>query len=254
MSDTALYLYAIAAAGAPAPCAAPILADAPVAALREAGLTALVSRVPAAAFAGPGAEANDPAWVAGRAAAHHGVVSALHATGVCLPLGFGTLFGSVAALADWLTPRAPAAREALARLEGQAEWVLRLSADLPALTALVLANDAALRAAAAEADAASPGRAVLLRKRLARNALSEARGRLESLASAQRGHLATLGAAPADEPFATGFTHAWRCLHSIGAPPIALVHSAIAAHAAVTAHLAGPYPPYGFARSVLEAA
>jgi hypothetical protein len=254
MSTGALYLYAIAPARAAAPCAAPVPTGSPVTVLRDSGLAALVSLVPAEAFTGPDAAAADPAWVADSAAAHHRVVAALAATGACLPLGFGTLFGSEAALARWLAARAPSARAALDRLDGQAEWVLRLSADTASLAAEAVARDPALRDAAAAAEAASPGRAVLLRKRLDRAARAVAETRLAALAGAQAAHLAAIGAAPEAEPPPPGSTHAWRCLHPLEAAPDALVHPDIAAGDAVTAHLAGPYPPYGYARAVLEAA
>jgi hypothetical protein len=254
MSMDALYLYALAPSGTGAPSAAPVPNGSPVTALREAGLTALVSRVATKAFTGPAAAAADPAWVAESAIAHHRIVTALHDQGACLPLGFGTLFGSDAALSRWLASRAPAASDALARLRGRAEWVLRLSADAAALAASALAREPDLRAAAAEADAASPGRAVLLRKRLHRAAQARADAHLASLAAAEAAHLDAIGAAPVAEPAPAGSTHAWRCLHRLGHTADALVHPDIAADDAVTAHLAGPYPPYGYARSALEAA
>lgn len=181
-SSQAWYLYAVladdadAAGGYALQDAAAILTGSRVGAVMEAGLAALVSRVPRGLFEAkdPDNRASDPAWVAVCAEAHHRVVQIAAEAGACLPFGFGTVFASEHTLRLWLSGNAIALRAALAEIADRQEWALTLTEDAPAHTAWLETHEAGLRQLAEAARSASPGTGFLLERRLVR-AREEAR-------------------------------------------------------------------------------
>lgn len=252
--ETGWYVFALTASNAAAVPALPpdaaILPGARLEFITGEGLAALVSAVPRALFAQDAASpaAADPAWVAARASAHHGVVTALHTATPCLPLGFGTLFASRASVSAWLSRIAPSCHAALGALAGREEWVLRLSADQAALSAWAMTCDPECATLQAASEAATPGRAVLLRKQLSR--LAEAAGQrlLQRFAAGQAEALAA--AEPVAEPPPPGAAYAWRLLTPRGASPAC--PAASPCPGAIATRLAGPFAPYGFTREALK--
>lgn len=258
-AEAGWYVFALLPAGAPAPGASP--PDAPGLTLIQAEaapLTALAMLIDCAAYAAgnPAAEVNDPAWVEARARTHHAVVSWATAAGPCLPLGFGTVFSTRAALLAWLAEHAPGLTRALDQVAGRQEWVLTLTEDADRHAAYVARTDSACVALAAAAASAGPGTEFLLSRRMARavrdaraaHALDEAAG-----VSAALAHIA---AHVRQEAPRQGAVAAWSLLVASGTAP----ERSLAALAAsldgsgLSLALAGPYPPYGFARAAWEEA
>jgi len=255
----AWYLYAVLPAGAPAQQHGlePILPGAALITVTEAGLAALTSLVPRSKFsaADPASQATDPGWVAACAAAHHALVAALHQTQDCLPLGFGTLFATQAGLRDWLTQHQAALRAGLQRLAGQAEWGLALHLDQARFTAHAEAHDSALAALQAQRDAASPGTAFLLDKRLDKARQASRGAAFSALACQIEACLRAAGMSVQTEQPAAQDAACWSLLGARGADPAAALAALDAAIGAAggRARLTGPWPPYAFARAALEA-
>jgi hypothetical protein len=141
----------------------------PVRWLVEADLAAAVSDVPAEEFdEGPLNERiRDLRWLEPRALAHQAVNARLHELSPSLlPLTFGTVFRNDDRVRDLLREAGPHLRERLGRVAGRSEWVVALHRSQAAGLASVEASPT-LRVLQAEVDAASPGRAYLLKRRLA---------------------------------------------------------------------------------------
>lgn len=242
----ALYAYAVLPADAALPGdAAAILPGAGFALVRAGGCAALVSPVPRAPFeAGPATRANDPAWVAERAAAHHAVVAAL--PGAVLPLAFGALFSGPGPLAEWLAAREAALLAALAQVDGCAECTAKLEEDPARHAAWLDAHDENLRDLARRASEASAGTAFLL-----------ARTREKRLAEARAARAAMM----AREVAARLGRHAHVMPEAMTAlvrradlPALMAELSATArelAESGIALRLVGPWPPYAYARAAI---
>lgn len=107
-ASTGLYLFCVSAC-APSLIQGEGLAQAPLVPLVHGGLVAVTCEVPLAEWAGPGAEERlgDIAWLGPRALQHESVIESVMAHGPVLPLRFGSLFSSAAALQAWLEAAAP---------------------------------------------------------------------------------------------------------------------------------------------------
>jgi hypothetical protein len=78
------------------------------------------------------ARLSDLDWVAAAGAAHHAVADALAASHVVLPFRLFTVFSSEAKMLATLGRRKARIKEALARVTGREEWVLRIGPPDPA--------------------------------------------------------------------------------------------------------------------------
>jgi Gas vesicle synthesis protein GvpL/GvpF len=141
----------------------------PVRWIVEAGLAAAVGDVPAADFDEEplNERIRDLRWLEPRAVAHQTVNARLHELSpALLPLAFGAVFRSDDRVRDLLRDLRPDLRERLARVAGRSEWVVAVHRNEAAALA---SRDASptLQALNAEVQAASPGRAHLLKRRLA---------------------------------------------------------------------------------------
>jgi hypothetical protein len=151
------------------------------------GLTAAVSDVASEEF---GEEAlndglRDMAWLGPRAVAHQVVSARLHELADALvPLAFGTVFSDDARVRLMLRDQASLLRERLQAVRGRAEWVVALHQLQPALAEDVANASPAVQSLMAEVKTSTPGRAHLLRRRLAELEREEAR-RLQSDAADQ---------------------------------------------------------------------
>ena len=114
-SSTALYVYGVMRAGSLRDAQVHGVADAPVAEVTHADLSALVSRVPI------------PVRAKRRELLSHAdVLNAAVAAGTVLPLSFGTVFPDEETLvSDFLEPRADELRDLLDRLAGRVELTLK---------------------------------------------------------------------------------------------------------------------------------
>ncbi|MFL5780835.1 MAG: GvpL/GvpF family gas vesicle protein [Thermoleophilaceae bacterium] len=160
--------------------------------VRDDGAAVVVSAVPLAEF---GEEAlkrnlNDLAWLESVARAHERVVDAALAGGsAVVPMRMCTIFQGERQVRQMLADRGPALRRALERLDGMAEWGVKVTADRERLT------DVARDTVRAPGGAAGAGGAYLGRKRQDRElseradalldgAIRESHARLEEWAAA----------------------------------------------------------------------
>lgn len=148
----------------------------------SAGLCAAVSDVPAAEFAEEPLNANvtDMDWLGPRAVAHQEVNAHLHRiTTAAIPLSFGTVFQDDGRVSEFLATNTASLRTRLDRVRDASEWVLSLHQTAPLSLDDLERRSPVLRAARAELASSPPGRAHLLRRRLAEHERDERR-RLES--------------------------------------------------------------------------
>jgi hypothetical protein len=161
-------------------------------------LAAAVSDVPAADFEEERLNEGlrDMAWLGPRAVAHQIVNARLHEVADALvPLAFGTVFLDDDRVRHMLRDQASFLRERLQVVRGRAEWVVALHQLQPADAEAVAHASPALQSLMAEIETSAPGRAHLLRRRLAELERDEAR-RLQADAAEQL--LASLRAVAAD--------------------------------------------------------
>jgi hypothetical protein len=219
--------------------------------LAAPALAALVSIVPVALFQAeaPGTGAADPGWVAARAAAHHEVVVAVSQGGSCLPLGFGTIFGGAEAVRAWIDAGAARLGHALATVTGHAEWAVSLVTDQAARGAWLRDHDPILRGLADAAAAAGPGTRFLIERQAARAAAAGLLAADAAAAAWLQAELSGRGWVARQDGEA-----AWSVLAAHGADlPAALADllPGLAA-AGLSLRVAGPFPPYAFARAAWQ--
>ncbi|MBB5937069.1 GvpL/GvpF family gas vesicle protein [Streptomyces zagrosensis] len=168
------YVYAVgwhepalteAAAGAPG------LDGAAVRTVCADGLSALVCDVPADAFGEEGlrGQMEDLDRLAAIARSHHALVVAANALTTVLPMRLGTVYRDEARVAHMLQEHGGALRTLLDRLEGHAEWGVKVYADPRAMPPAAAPQSGAATAGSAS-SAGSPGRAYLRQRRAVRDA------------------------------------------------------------------------------------
>jgi hypothetical protein len=256
-------VYAVLPSSAALPaCPDSILPGAPLAILAggatrdDRDLAVLASRVPRGVFAADDAQcqAGDPAWVAARATAHHAVVRVVAEAGACLPLGFGTLFASTGSVLAWKAAHADGLRRTLAAVAGRQEWAVRLTEQAAAHGAWLDAHDPALRSLAAAADAAGPGRAHLLRRRLAQAREAARAAHAKAVAEALGARLSTLRCAVRADAAAGQDAARWNLLatQDAGLEPALAALAAAMDETGFSLRVTGPWPPYAFARDAWQ--
>jgi hypothetical protein len=250
--NTALYTYAVMAAGTPPPAVAAILPGADILTVAEGDIAVLASPVPRAWFeAGPECRTDDPAWLAECAAAHHTVVVGLG--GPVLPLAFGAMFSAEAPLRAWLRERAALFTQALSAVRGRSEWSLLLSEDSCQHLAWLRAQDAELAMLASRAEAAGPGTEFMLTRRLER-ALEAARQARRRAATSALGQLLEGICARVSHSTAPGPDGVVAFNLLVGDDDLAGLREALEAEelglqsSGLALRLSGPWPPYAFAR------
>lgn len=173
-------------------------------------VAALVQPVPLDEF-GPAALAahvEDMAWIEAAARRHHEAIVALHQQRALLPARFGAVYPTPEALRDVLAETRDALRAHLARVEGCEEWDVRLFSDRTALFRCLEATYPELVALRAEMEAATPGRAYLLRRKLDDAQARAAEETLRALAEEAYEHLARHARASQVNPHAQSAQHA----------------------------------------------
>jgi hypothetical protein len=259
LAETAWYVYAILPTGAVAP---PVLeAILPGASLAVVegepgsagdGLAALVSLVPRALFA-PGeaaCRAAEPDWVAARAASHHDVVARAHAAGACLPLGFGTLFGSTVGVVSWLDENGARFSQALSEVAERQEWGVSLLEERDVHADWIRTHDATVAKLVASAATAGPGAGFLLARRIERAIEGAREAHVAELATAMGERLAAYGPVLSEPPGA-GVAAAWSVLTGPG-DTVALLLAELnrwVVGTGLALRATGPWPPYAFARA-----
>jgi hypothetical protein len=170
----------------------------PVRWVTEGGLAAAVSDVPTAEFGEVplNESVRNMAWLEPRAVEHQSVNYGLHdAVEAMIPLSFGTVFRDDERVRQLLRDQAGTLRERLEVVRGCGEWVVALELLRAPGPELVAQASPAIQALRAEIESSSPGRAHLLRRRMAELERDEAR-RLRGQAAEET--LASLRAVAAD--------------------------------------------------------
>jgi hypothetical protein len=142
--------------------------DARLEAVEAGGLAAVVSAVPLDTY-GEGALAGrlaDATWTATRALRHERVAEHFARRAAVVPLRFGSIYLRREGVERMLEERGAQLRGVLARLGGREEWGLNLFVERARLREEVTRVSERLRQMAAQADAATPGQAYLLRKKI----------------------------------------------------------------------------------------
>ncbi len=164
-----LYVYAIARAGHPLPAEVEAVdGSAHLDAVDDGALTVFYTPVNLDDFSQGviDARAKDVEWLGAIGYRHQSVMAALMRAGTIIPLRAFTLFGSDAAVHEMLREGREAFLAALARLDGKQEWTLRVEFEPQRWSEALVARVDTLRDLAAQIEAASAGRAFLLRKKL----------------------------------------------------------------------------------------
>jgi Gas vesicle synthesis protein GvpL/GvpF len=143
--------------------------------VRRAGLAAVAGDVALAEFGAAALKRNleDVRWLERVARAHEAVLDRALQAGTVVPLRLCTVFAGDAAVLAMLDRERAALQAALDRLEGRAEWGVKLIADPGAVRAAAGGRSAA--GAEERAGAPASGHAYLARKRRDRHAREEAR-------------------------------------------------------------------------------
>ena len=172
--------------------------DQPVRWITANGLTAAVSDVPEEEFGEEplNESVRDMMWLEPRAIEHQNVNYRLHeAVEAMIPLAFGTVFRDDERVRHMLRDRTAALTERLDAVRGCGEWVVALELLADPAPELVAQASPAIQALRAEIESSPPGRAHLLRQRMAELGRDEAR-RLRGQAADET--LASLSAVAAD--------------------------------------------------------
>jgi Gas vesicle synthesis protein GvpL/GvpF len=138
--------------------------------LDQAGLIALISRVPLAEF---GEESlrenlNDLPWLERVARAHESVLESALAGGPIVPLRLCTIFGDEAGVRAMLMQEERQLRSALERVDGRQEWAVKLIVDRDALVAVARERSPEVAALEAELAARTEGGAYMHERKLDR--------------------------------------------------------------------------------------
>ncbi|HEY7976235.1 MAG: GvpL/GvpF family gas vesicle protein [Ktedonobacterales bacterium] len=151
------------------PGQAPAPGEQPLELLASGELLAVVRGVPLADFSPEAisAHADDPAWLEQSARRHNSVIEAVHRGDTMLPAKFGSVYPRAEDVRAALRDEQATLRDHLAWLDGCDEWGVRLYGDLVAIRQRGEAQHSDVARLRQELEAASPGRAYLLRRKLA---------------------------------------------------------------------------------------
>jgi Gas vesicle synthesis protein GvpL/GvpF len=156
-------------------------------------LAALASEVPLDLY---GEEAlaehlSDATWTAVRAMRHETVVEYVAKRASVVPLRFGTIYLERSSIERLLTDKGRELAQIIERLRGREEWGVNVYWDRATLLASITEVSPRLRELARQAEAASPGQAYLIQKKIealrvdeGKTALNEIIERLEQTLSA----------------------------------------------------------------------
>jgi hypothetical protein len=175
----------------------------PVRWIAEGGLAAAVSDVPSEDFDEEplNERVRDMGWLGPRAVAHQEVNDRLHAAGLAsVPLTFGTVFLDDDRVRQLLREQASVLTERLGAVRGCAEWVVALHLMREPDADYLARSSAAIQTLHGEIATSTPGRAHLLRRRLAQLQRDEARRLQSDAATDVLSGLRQVGVAVYSEP------------------------------------------------------
>ncbi len=235
----------------------------PLQALEQGELAAVLQPVPLEEFSAEAlrARAEDVAWLEAMVREHNRIVAGIHQFSPVLPARFGVVYASRDGLRAALAERYDQLLELLQQLAGCDEWGVHLFADRQALHRLVEAHPA-LQRLKSELTTATPGRAYLLKRKLAdelANITEEALDELARAGYARLGRVAVAGQLrPRPSASAEGSGER-EVFHAILLVPreqraafLEEVQRLAEEQAELRCEYSGPWPPYSFASPVEE--
>ncbi len=231
-------------------------------ALEQGELAALIRPVPLDEFSAEAirARAQDLAWLEAMVREHNQIVERIHQAGTVLPVKFGSVYPNREALRAALAGMHDALLAQLQRLQGCDEWGVHLFAGHQAIQRLAGAHPTLQRFKDTMA-AASPGRAYLLKRKLADEMAALTEEVRSQLAQASYERLARYAVAgqitprpqKPDEADEHQVLHATFLVQRTNAPTfLAEAQRLIAEQEGLRCEYSGPWPPYSFARPAEE--
>jgi Gas vesicle synthesis protein GvpL/GvpF len=214
-----------------------------------AGLAAVVGDVPGEEFGQDALRRNleDLEWLERTARTHHAVIEAVAKEHTAVPMRLATVYSSDEAVAGMLNERAADLREALARIQGRAEWGVK---------AYAATQTGQRRSEGGRTRTDESGAAYLKRRRAELAARQDTRQQALASADAIYAELGRLAVAarqyPPQSPEVTGrpasmVLNAAYLVPDDRADDFAQAVTGLAArHPAVQLALTGPWPPYSF--------
>lgn len=237
----------------------------PLQALEQGQLTAIIKPVPLEEFSAEAlrSHAEDMSWLEAMVRSHHRIVEGIHQAGPVLPARFGAVYPSREALQTALAEHYDQLLVLLHQLAGCDEWGVHLYADHRALQQIA-SEHPSLQSLKSELARATPGRAYLLKRKLADELTNIREQALDDLAQASYSCLmqeavagqfnarAALSAESGDEREVFHALFLVHCDHQ--ATFLEEVQRLAEEHAELRCEYSGPWPPYSFARIVGEEA
>ncbi|HSP33405.1 MAG TPA: GvpL/GvpF family gas vesicle protein [Thermoanaerobaculia bacterium] len=164
-----LWLYAIGRAGHPVPEGVEAIdGSSNLEMIVEGPLSAFVTPVDLRGYSqvAVDAHAGDLAWLGAIGYRHQAVMQALMNGGTVIPLRAFSLFGGRSMVEAQLRSARDQFLAVLDRLEGKQEWTLRIEFEAQRWNEALTSRVASLRSIVEEMNAAAPGKAFLLKKKL----------------------------------------------------------------------------------------
>jgi hypothetical protein len=263
---TAHYVYGVVPAGVALPSdLVGVEPTASVERIEEGGLAALVSEVPLAEFDEDSLRRNlnDVAWLEEKARAHETVLEAALARTAVVPLRLCTVFADEVQVRAMLVREQRVLDDALARLQGRAEWGVKAFADRGAVEREALKETRGEDDGVAEMSA---GTAYMNRRRAEARAREEVEEIADGWAREIHARLRTIATEallnPLQRPELSGhegemFLNGVYLVSDAEAPPFRAAVGALADEFdrhGVEIDLTGPWPAYNFVKSSIEAA
>jgi hypothetical protein len=168
-SQAGYYLYGI---GRPGPVTSPLTLpdlDIRLFAIRFGDLAAIVQEVSLDEYSEDviTARLQDHEWLIEAARRHHEIVAHIHRITPVLPAKFGTVYESKEAVRDAVSETHDKVLQRLEAIDGCDEWALHFFGDEDELREQAMSEDVEITQMRAELESATPGRAYLLRQRIA---------------------------------------------------------------------------------------
>ena len=239
-----------------------------VSVIGEGDIAALASEVPLAEFGEDRLRENlnDVAWLEATALAHERVLESALARTTVIPMRLCTIYASEESVREMLARERPVFGDALSRLEGRTEWGVKMFVDRRALEEMVAERSPEVAALREEVEALPEGEAYMQRKRLDTVAGEEADALVDECVDDVHGRLAGRAAEallnPLQRPEVSGRAGEMLLngVYLVEDTATDAFHTAVdelKAHydeLGFEIELTGPWPPYNFVKSSIEAA
>ncbi len=259
-SEQGCYLYGITSSEVASQVAANLTADGgePLVIVEQDKLAAVTRTVLRAEFSSEAlqARAQDLAWLESMVREHNRVIEQMHQRGPVLPGKFGAVYPNSEALQNALAEARDVLLAQLGRLQNSDEWGIHLYADRQAVQRLA-GEHPALQQLQNDLAAASPGRAYLLKRKLADAMTDITEEALSALALASYNRLAAHAVAgqisprPPQPADSASEREALRAAFLVqrGARDDFLqeIERLVQAQDGLRCEYSGPWPPYSFA-------